>query len=104
MISGAHVVVYECAFHPSEQNGPRELYLMCNNLKEEIASLKTKGVECSEIQEQRWGLFHRFNCLAEASWGFTRPGMPVPCLRELRKLWSNAYLLLRVAFTNRAGG
>jgi hypothetical protein len=76
VISGAHVVVYECVFHPSEQNGPRELYLMCNNIKEEIASLKTKGVECSEIQEQRWGLFHRFNCLAEASWGFTAPACP----------------------------
>jgi len=28
---------------------------MCDNIKEEIASLKTKGVVCSQIQEQRWG-------------------------------------------------
>lgn len=47
--------VAESAFHPSDQNGSHELYLMCDDIKEEIASLKTKGVSCSQIQEQRWG-------------------------------------------------
>ena len=45
----------EAAVHPVEQNGAHELYLMCDNLKEEIATLALKGILCSPIEEQRWG-------------------------------------------------
>ena len=31
------------------------LYLMCDDLLEELASLKRKGVSCSEIQQAPWG-------------------------------------------------
>lgn len=31
------------------------LYLMCDNLDEMIASLKTKNVECSKIEAAGWG-------------------------------------------------
>jgi catechol 2,3-dioxygenase-like lactoylglutathione lyase family enzyme len=42
----------EAAFHPSEENGPHELYFMCDDVKAELASLAKKGVKCSEVQEQ----------------------------------------------------
>jgi catechol 2,3-dioxygenase-like lactoylglutathione lyase family enzyme len=45
----------EAAFHPSDKNGAHELYLMCKDLKAEMASLAKKNVKCSEIQETRWG-------------------------------------------------
>lgn len=45
----------EAAFHPAEENGRRELYFMCDDLKTEIAALAAKGVQCSEIQEAGWG-------------------------------------------------
>ncbi len=45
----------EAAFHPGEKNGVQELYLMCDDLKAEMASLAKKNVTCSEIQEERWG-------------------------------------------------
>lgn len=46
----------EAAFHPSEKNGPHELYfLMCEDLKEEMAALAKKGVRCSAVHEERWG-------------------------------------------------
>jgi catechol 2,3-dioxygenase-like lactoylglutathione lyase family enzyme len=45
----------EVALHPSDEEGVHELYLMCDDLKTEIASLAKKNVECSEIQEARWG-------------------------------------------------
>ena len=45
----------EAAFHPSDENGPHELYFMCDSLKEEMAALAKKGVTCSEVQEARWG-------------------------------------------------
>ena len=44
----------EAAFHPS-QEGNHELYFMCDDLKSEMASLARNGVECSEVQEARWG-------------------------------------------------
>src|SRR5271170_991613 len=45
----------EVAVHPAQENGRHELYLMCDDLKEEIAALATKGVVCSTVHEERWG-------------------------------------------------
>jgi len=45
----------EVAIHPAEDNGKHELYLMCDDLKAEIAALKEKGVACSEVHDERWG-------------------------------------------------
>ncbi len=45
----------EAAFHPSDENGVHELYLMCQDLNAELASLAKKHVKCSEVQEERWG-------------------------------------------------
>jgi catechol 2,3-dioxygenase-like lactoylglutathione lyase family enzyme len=49
----------EAAFHPAEKNGPHELFLMCDNLKDEMASLAKKGVSCSAVHEERWGSITR---------------------------------------------
>jgi catechol 2,3-dioxygenase-like lactoylglutathione lyase family enzyme len=45
----------EAAFHPGDKNSVHELYLMCDDLKSEMAALAKKNVACSEIQEERWG-------------------------------------------------
>src|SRR5215471_20370366 len=45
----------EAAFHPSEENGEHELYLMCDDLQKEIAALRSKGVACADVVEARWG-------------------------------------------------
>jgi catechol 2,3-dioxygenase-like lactoylglutathione lyase family enzyme len=45
----------EAAFHPSEENNVHQLYLMCDDLKAEMASLAKKSVRCSEVQEAPWG-------------------------------------------------
>ena len=45
----------EAAFHPSESNGPHELFFMCDNLAAEMSALARKNVAFSEIQEARWG-------------------------------------------------
>ncbi len=41
--------------HAGQQLMGAELYLMCDDLKAEIVSLKQKGVQCSEIQKAPWG-------------------------------------------------
>lgn len=45
----------EAAFHPAEANGAHELYLMCDDVAAEMKRLRAKGVECSEVHEERWG-------------------------------------------------
>jgi catechol 2,3-dioxygenase-like lactoylglutathione lyase family enzyme len=45
----------ELAVHPAEKDTRHELYFMCHDLKAEISSLAKKGVQCSEVQEARWG-------------------------------------------------
>jgi catechol 2,3-dioxygenase-like lactoylglutathione lyase family enzyme len=45
----------EAAFHPADDNGRQDLFLMCDDLKSEMASLTAKGVQFSEIHEERWG-------------------------------------------------
>jgi len=45
----------ELAAHPAEENGRHELYLMCDDLKAEMAALAAKGVRCSAVHQERWG-------------------------------------------------
>ena len=45
----------EAAVHPAEHSDRHELYFMCDDLKAEIAGLGEKGVECSPVEEARWG-------------------------------------------------
>jgi hypothetical protein len=44
----------EIAVHPAE-HAKHELFLMCDDLAAEIASLAKRGVRCSDVQEARWG-------------------------------------------------
>jgi len=44
----------EVAIHPAEAPGS-ELYFMCDDLVAEMRMLAAKGVQCSEVEEARWG-------------------------------------------------
>lgn len=46
----------EVALHPADGNERHELFLMCKDLRAEMAALARKRIECSEVQEARWGL------------------------------------------------
>ena len=55
----------ETAIHPADRDFSQDhagqqlmgavLYLMCDDLKSEMATLKKKNVQCSQIQEAPWG-------------------------------------------------
>jgi catechol 2,3-dioxygenase-like lactoylglutathione lyase family enzyme len=45
----------EAAFHPAEHDSTHELFFMCDDLREEMASLSAKGVQFCGVQEARWG-------------------------------------------------
>lgn len=66
----------EAAFHPSGENGVHELYLMCDNLKVEMASLAKKGVECSEVHQERWGSITKMRLPGGGELGLYQPKHP----------------------------
>jgi catechol 2,3-dioxygenase-like lactoylglutathione lyase family enzyme len=66
----------EAAFHPSDKNGPHELYFMCDNLKSEMAALAKKGVTCSVVHEERWGSITRIKLPGGGEIGLYQPKHP----------------------------
>jgi catechol 2,3-dioxygenase-like lactoylglutathione lyase family enzyme len=44
----------EVAIHPAETPAS-ELYFMCDDLATEMRTLAENGVQCSEVEEARWG-------------------------------------------------
>jgi catechol 2,3-dioxygenase-like lactoylglutathione lyase family enzyme len=66
----------EAAFHPSEEHGRHEFYLMCSDLKAEMASLAKKKVQCSEVEEARWGSITRLRLPGGGQVGLYQPKHP----------------------------
>jgi catechol 2,3-dioxygenase-like lactoylglutathione lyase family enzyme len=66
----------EAAVHPSDGSGAHELYFMCDDLKAEMASLAKKGVECSKVQEQRWGSVTKMRLPGGSEVGLYQPKHP----------------------------
>jgi catechol 2,3-dioxygenase-like lactoylglutathione lyase family enzyme len=66
----------EAAFHPSHENGPHELYFICDGLESEMASLARKGVQFSEVQEARWGSITKMRLPGGGEVGLYQPKHP----------------------------
>ena len=66
----------EAAVHPSDASGAHELYFMCDDLKAEMTSLEEKGVECSKVQEQRWGSITKMRLPGGGEVGLYQPKHP----------------------------
>jgi catechol 2,3-dioxygenase-like lactoylglutathione lyase family enzyme len=66
----------EAAVHPSDENGAHELYFMCDDLKAEMASLAEKRVQCSPVQEQRWGSITKMKLPGGGEVGLYQPKHP----------------------------
>jgi hypothetical protein len=70
--------VAEAAIHPAEATDRHELYLMCDDLKAEIAALRVKGVECTEPVEARWGWITAIRLPGGGEIGLYQPKHPRP--------------------------
>jgi catechol 2,3-dioxygenase-like lactoylglutathione lyase family enzyme len=66
----------EAALHPSDKNGPHELYLLCDDLKSEMAVLARKGVTCSVVHEERSGSITRIRLPNGGEMGLYQPKHP----------------------------
>jgi catechol 2,3-dioxygenase-like lactoylglutathione lyase family enzyme len=63
----------EVAVHPSEENDVHELFLMCDDVQALIAELRNKKVECSDVDEQRWGSITRLTLPGGGKLGIYQP-------------------------------
>lgn len=68
----------ESAFHPAQSNDRHELHFMCDDLKAETGALRAKGVECSEVAEERWGSITKIRLPGGGSIGLYQPKHPKP--------------------------
>jgi catechol 2,3-dioxygenase-like lactoylglutathione lyase family enzyme len=66
----------EVAVHPAQENGRHELYFLCDDLKAEIAALTAKGVQTSEVHEERWGSITRIKLPGGGEVGLYQPKHP----------------------------
>jgi hypothetical protein len=66
----------EAAIHPSDERSTPEIYFMCDDLKAEMASLAKKNVECSEVQEARWGSITKMRLPGGGDVGLYQPRHP----------------------------
>jgi hypothetical protein len=46
----------ELAVHPSDANNRHELYLMCDDIAAFVAAMGARGLTCTAVQNQGWGL------------------------------------------------
>ncbi|HVZ30608.1 MAG TPA: hypothetical protein VG839_09460 [Asticcacaulis sp.] len=63
----------ECAVHPSDSNGPHELYLMTDDLDAEMARLNAAGVACEAPSDQRWGRVTQLKLPGDGTLGLYQP-------------------------------
>ena len=66
----------EVAVHPAEAHDRHELYFMCDDLGAEISTLAEKGVECSEVQQARWGSITKIRLPGGSEVGLYQPKHP----------------------------
>jgi catechol 2,3-dioxygenase-like lactoylglutathione lyase family enzyme len=66
----------EVAVHPAGENKQPELYFMCEDLRAEISSLAEKGVQCTEVQEARWGSIVKIRLPGGGEVGLYQPKHP----------------------------
>lgn len=45
----------EAAFHPADESGRHELYLLCEDLPSTVEALGEKGAACGAMSEEAWG-------------------------------------------------
>jgi hypothetical protein len=68
----------EVAVHPSDTDGVQELFLMCDDVEQFIAEMAERGVSCSAVQAERWGLITRLSLPGGGTLGVYEPRHPSP--------------------------
>lgn len=68
----------ELAVHPAEGDVAAELYFMSDDLSADVAALRDKNVQCSEVEDLRWGSATRIHLPGGGEVGLFQPKHPSP--------------------------
>jgi hypothetical protein len=68
----------EIAVHPSDENDVHEVYLMCDDVHSLVDEMKKHRIECSPVEEQRWGSITRLTLPGGGKLGVYQPKHPSP--------------------------
>ena len=63
----------EVAFHPAEQGGKHEFYLMVDDVEKFISEMAGKGIACGPVQNQGWGMLTALTLPGGGSLGVYQP-------------------------------
>ena len=70
----------EVAVHPADppsgEQNRHALYFLCDDLKSELEGLRQKGVQCSNVEEERWGSLSRIRLPSGGEIGIYQPKHP----------------------------
>ena len=67
----------EVAMHPAENSVAQEHYFVCDDLNVEKAALREKDVQCSEVEDARWGSITRIQLPGGGTVGLYQPKHPL---------------------------
>ena len=62
--------------HPTDGPQSHELYLMCDDINSTVEDLAAKGVTCSEVTDQGWGLLTSIRLPGGGDLGLYEPRHP----------------------------
>jgi hypothetical protein len=63
----------EVAVHPGETNQAQALYFMCDDIEAFVAAMKARGIVCSAIQNQGWGVLTQLTLPGGGAIGVYQP-------------------------------
>lgn len=63
----------EVAVHPGDKNDVHEFYLMCDDVKALVETMKERGVQCGAIQDQGWGVLTQVTLPGGGKLGIYQP-------------------------------
>ena len=68
----------ELAVHPAEGSGRQELYLLCDDVRALVRSLRRRKVACSPLRRQPWGTVTQVSLPGGGLLGIYQPSHPRP--------------------------
>jgi hypothetical protein len=72
----------EVAVHPSEENNIHEFYLMTDDVRSLVDDLTKRGVKCTPLQDQGWGVLTQVKLPGGGTLGVYEPRHPRPTFSQ----------------------
>ena len=63
----------EVAVHPSSESDRHELYLICDDVDAFVNAMKSRGLDCSPVKDQGWGLLTQIKLPGGGTLGVYQP-------------------------------